>query len=62
MAFLPSLLLAQEPSLGTELTDDRARLDSITDRGRQLAAYDVAAWHGTDAVQALHPGATDIRG
>jgi len=62
LAFLPSLLLAQEPPLGTELTDDRARLDSITDRGRQLAAYDVAAWHGTDAVQALHPGATDIRG
>ena len=30
-------------------------LAGITARGRELAAYDVAAWHATDAVQAL-PG------
>src|ERR1044072_6701700 len=27
----------------------------IPERGRQLAEYDVAAWHATDAVQALSP-------
>lgn len=30
-------------------------LAAITTRGRALAAYDYAAWHGTDAVLALHP-------
>lgn len=30
-------------------------LAAISDRGRQLAAYDRAAWHGTDAVLALKP-------
>jgi hypothetical protein len=32
-----------------------AILAGITERGRLLAAYDVAAWHATDAVLALHP-------
>ena len=31
------------------------KLDAITQRGRQLHAYDVAAWHATDAVMALKP-------
>lgn len=30
-------------------------LQGISARGRQLAAYDLAAWHGTDAVKALSP-------
>ena len=30
-------------------------LAGITQRGRLLAAYDAAAWHGTDAVLALQP-------
>jgi len=30
-------------------------LRGISARGRQLAAYDQAAWHGTDAVKALSP-------
>jgi hypothetical protein len=34
---------------------DSAELASIADRGRAIAAYDQAAWHATDAVQALHP-------
>ena len=34
---------------------DKAELAEITERGRQLAAYDVAAWHSTDAVLALKP-------
>jgi hypothetical protein len=33
----------------------RATLDSISARGRSIAAYDAAAWHGTDAVLALRP-------
>lgn len=33
----------------------KAELAEISERGRQLAAYDVAAWHATDAVQALNP-------
>lgn len=32
-----------------------AELAQITERGRQLAAYDRAAWHATDAVLALKP-------
>lgn len=32
-----------------------AELAEMTERGRQLAEYDVAAWHATDAVVALSP-------
>jgi hypothetical protein len=32
-----------------------AELAAITDRGRALYAYDLAAWHATDAVLALKP-------
>jgi hypothetical protein len=40
----------------------RAELDAISARGRELAAYDAAAWHGTDAAQALQPPQGSIRG
>ncbi|MGH7652399.1 MAG: hypothetical protein ACREMS_11240 [Gemmatimonadaceae bacterium] len=33
----------------------RSALDDITVRGRALAEYDFAAWHATDAVEALKP-------
>lgn len=33
----------------------KEELAEITARGRELAAYDVAAWHATDAVRALSP-------
>jgi hypothetical protein len=33
----------------------KAELAEITERGRQLAEYDVAAWHATDAVIAMKP-------
>jgi hypothetical protein len=36
-------------------------LAGITARGRLLAAYDQAAWHGTDAVLAAIPESTLIR-
>jgi hypothetical protein len=38
----------QKPPDATELT-------TITERGRDLAAYDAAAWYGSDAVKALKP-------
>jgi len=34
---------------------DAAELAAIAERGKAIAAYDAAAWHATDAVQALHP-------
>jgi hypothetical protein len=52
-AFLafPGLLSAQtQPTAPTV-----SQLADITARGRALAAYDSAAWHGTDAVAALKP-------
>jgi hypothetical protein len=33
----------------------KSELAEITERGRQLAAYDVAAWYATDAVMAMNP-------
>jgi len=33
----------------------KSYLDEVTERGRNLYAYDQAAWHGTDAFLALHP-------
>jgi hypothetical protein len=30
-------------------------LAAISERGILLASYDNAAWHGTDAIMALHP-------
>jgi 8-oxo-dGTP pyrophosphatase MutT (NUDIX family) len=40
----------------------RPELDAITTRGRLLAEYDQAAWHATDAVVALHPDQSAVRG
>lgn len=45
-----SFTSAQRSSPPTE-----AELTEITERGRQLAAYDVAAWHATDAVLEMKP-------
>lgn len=66
MKALPLLLLSIAPSLYAQdpkwkssehITTriSRVQLDSITERGRSIMAYDAAAWHGTDAVLALHP-------
>jgi hypothetical protein len=38
----------------------QTELARITERGRQLAAYDVAAWHATDAVMALKPAKASV--
>jgi hypothetical protein len=41
---------------------DPAELEGITQRGKALAEYDVAAWHSTDAVMALSPKEGSIKG
>lgn len=46
-------LLAQDKKGNGAPTD--AQLKATTERGRMLAEYDVAAWHATDAVEALNP-------
>ena len=53
----PDAIGAQSPSWSTEHVDEtiRPELDAISARGRVLAEYDQAAWHGTDAVLALRP-------
>ena len=56
-AVLVLLLASIATSAQTERTTPatEAELAQITERGRNLAAYDVAAWYGTDAVLALKP-------
>jgi hypothetical protein len=54
---LPAASLAQsQPRAPTE-----SELAEITARGRALAAYDFASWHGTDAVMALKPADGSVR-
>ena len=50
---LASIATFAQPQRTTPASE--AELAQITERGRNLAAYDVAAWHGTDAVKALQP-------
>ncbi|HKV33492.1 MAG TPA: hypothetical protein VJP89_04210 [Pyrinomonadaceae bacterium] len=50
LASIAASAQTQRTTPGTE-----AELAQITERGRNLAAYDVAAWHGSDAVMALQP-------
>src|ERR1044072_2921996 len=47
--------IAAPAQTGRTTPASEAELAQITERGRNLAAYDVAAWHGTDAVMALQP-------
>lgn len=53
---LAALLLAPAAAVAQRSAPaNEAELAEITGRGRQLAEYDVAAWHATDAVVALSP-------
>lgn len=36
-------------------SDLKTYLDGVTERGRAIYGYDQCAWHGTDAIFALHP-------
>ena len=64
VAARPHAIDAQQPSWSTEHVDEtlRSELDAISARGRLLAEYDQAAWHGTDAVLALKPVDSLVRG
>jgi hypothetical protein len=55
---------AQQPSWSTDHVDEslRPELDAISARGRMLAEYDQAAWHGTDAVMELRPDQSRMGG
>jgi hypothetical protein len=54
---LASALLMTSSARGQQPTPPAdAVLAAITARGRLLDAYDIAAWHGGDAADALHPG------
>lgn len=54
-ALLVTLLLASIVFAAKKSPLSAAELAQITARGRLLAEYDQAAWHSTDAVQALKP-------
>jgi hypothetical protein len=50
-------VLGTSPVLGQVQRPSDAELAAITERGRALAAYDFAAWHGSDAIAPLNPPA-----
>ena len=50
---LSSVIAAQETMTETKAPSS-AELAATSVRGRMLAEYDAAAWHATDAVEALH--------
>jgi hypothetical protein len=49
------LVAAQRTSPPTE-----AELAQITERGKRLVEYDLAAWHGSDAVMAMQPAQSSV--
>jgi hypothetical protein len=49
------MLLASLCFAGKKKPDADPIMPEVTARGRALYEYDQAAWHATDAVQALHP-------
>jgi hypothetical protein len=55
MLILTILLSASVAIAQRSAPPSKTELAEITDRGRQLAEYDVAAWHATDAVLAMKP-------
>lgn len=64
VSLAPAHFSAQQPWRSEDhvASIPRAELDGITARGRVLAEYDAAAWHGTDAVMKLQPKADLIEG
>ena len=60
----PAAIAQEQPWKSTDHVStriSRAELDAISARGREIAEYDAAAWHGTDAVLALHPADNGMR-
>ena len=65
LALAASLAAAQEKPWSEEHLSariSRATLDSISARGRAMAEYDAAAWHGTDAMRLLKPAPGQVTG
>jgi hypothetical protein len=52
---LLSLLLASETCMQKVARPSDPELAAISERGRELAAYDEAVWHATDALQIANP-------
>jgi len=57
LAIVPQVALAQQSwrSADQMAAIPQSRLDTITERGRAIAAYDKAAWRASDAVALLRP-------
>ena len=55
LAVLAAALAVGQNEKKESKTPTHAELVATTARGRMLADYDVAAWHATDAVEALKP-------
>lgn len=63
LALLPTLMASGLQGQAPEWTSaehisqrySRDSLNGISERGRAIAAYDAAAWHGSDAAMALDP-------
>ncbi len=53
-------LLASISLAGKKKPEPDPVMPDVTARGRALYEYDQAAWHATDAVQALHPPAQSV--
>jgi hypothetical protein len=63
LAFAIAAIRAQGPVTEADIHHrtkpaDQAELAAITQRGRDLASFDQAAWHATDAVLAINPTQT----
>jgi hypothetical protein len=59
---LAALLVARSIGAQAPAPPPDSALAGITSRGRLLAAYDRAAWHGTDAVLAKLPNPVGVEG
>lgn len=62
LALAAVLVAAADISAQRTKPADPSELMAITERGRMLAEYDVAAWHSTDMVVALKPKDGEIGG
>ena len=55
------MLLSRSTRLVAQAPPNESELQEITSRGRELAGYDAAAWHGSDAVMAAKPVEGSVR-
>ncbi len=60
LATLTALMLVALADAPATIKPPPAELAAITERGRNLAGYDAACWHASDAVQAEKPKAGSV--